>query len=162
MNLTPVGVEHYLVVSGLLFTLGLLGVIMRRNVLVMYMCLELMLNAANLALVAMSRFNGNASGQIVVFFIIIFDHGNTVVVFEIVGRGPSAANQGAVAVRGEFAGGHWPAIGRAEPDDGADRDRRGQSHPHLFGEIPGRRPRVWPLFREPEPVHLLDAGNRVR
>jgi NADH-quinone oxidoreductase subunit K len=70
MNLTPVGVEHYLVVSGLLFTLGLLGVIMRRNVLVMYMCLELMLNAANLALVAMSRFNGNASGQIVVFFII--------------------------------------------------------------------------------------------
>jgi NADH-quinone oxidoreductase subunit K len=70
MNLSPVGVEHYLVVSGLLFTLGLLGVIMRRNVLVMYMCLELMLNAANLALVAMSRFNGNASGQIVVFFII--------------------------------------------------------------------------------------------
>jgi NADH-quinone oxidoreductase subunit K len=70
MNLTPVGLEHYLVVSGLMFSLGLLGVIMRRNLLVIYMCLELMLNAANLALVAMSRFNGQLDGQIVVFFII--------------------------------------------------------------------------------------------
>lgn len=65
-----VGLDHYLVVSGLLFSLGLLGVIVRRNVLVIYMCLELMLNAANLALVAMSRFNGNLDGQIMVFFII--------------------------------------------------------------------------------------------
>src|ERR1700689_1251253 len=65
-----VGLEHYLIVSGLLFCLGLLGVIMRRNLLVIYMCLELMLNAANLALVAMSRFNGNLDGQIMVFFII--------------------------------------------------------------------------------------------
>src|SRR6266478_5211023 len=65
-----IGLEHYLVVSGLLFSLGLLGVIMRRNLLVIYMCLELMLNAANLALVAMSRFNGNLNGQVMVFFII--------------------------------------------------------------------------------------------
>src|SRR5271154_3303826 len=65
-----VGLQHYLIVSGLLFSLGLLGVIMRRNLLVIYMCLELMLNAANLALVAMSRFNGNLDGQILVFFII--------------------------------------------------------------------------------------------
>ena len=70
MNVTPIGLEHYLVISGLLFSLGLLGMIMRRNLLVIYMCLELMLNAANLALVAMSRFNGNLDGQIVVFFII--------------------------------------------------------------------------------------------
>ena len=70
MNLTPVGLEHYLVVSALLFCLGLLGVIMRRNLLVIYMSLELMLNSANLALVALSRHNGNLSGQIVVFFII--------------------------------------------------------------------------------------------
>ncbi len=70
MNVTPIGLEHYLVISGLLFSLGLLGVIMRRNLIVIYMCLELMLNAANLALVAMSRFNGNLDGQIVVFFII--------------------------------------------------------------------------------------------
>ncbi len=70
MNVTPVGLEHYLIVSGLLFSLGLLGVIMRRNLLVIYMCLEMMLNAANLALVAMSRYNGVLDGQIVVFFII--------------------------------------------------------------------------------------------
>ena len=68
--MTSIGLEHYLVVSGALFSLGLLGVIMRRNLLVIYMCLELMLNAANLALVAMSRFNNNLDGQVMVFFII--------------------------------------------------------------------------------------------
>lgn len=65
-----VGLEHYLVVSLLLFSLGLFGVIARRNLLVIYMSLELMLNAANLALVAFSRFNGSLDGQIMVFFII--------------------------------------------------------------------------------------------
>ena len=65
-----VGLEHYLIVSALLFSLGLLGVIMRRNLLVIYMSLELMLNAANLALVAFSRFNDNLDGQVMVFFII--------------------------------------------------------------------------------------------
>ncbi|HEV7928374.1 MAG TPA: NADH-quinone oxidoreductase subunit NuoK [Verrucomicrobiae bacterium] len=68
--MTPVGLQHYLVVSVLLFCLGLLGVLVRRNVLVIYMSLELMLNAANLALVAFSRFNNNLNGQIIVFFII--------------------------------------------------------------------------------------------
>jgi NADH-quinone oxidoreductase subunit K len=68
--MTPVGLQHYLVVSVLLFCLGLLGVIVRRNVLVIYMSLELMLNAANLALVAFSRFDNNLDGQIIVFFII--------------------------------------------------------------------------------------------
>jgi len=65
-----IGLEHYLVVSALLFCLGLLGVIVRRNLLVIYMSLELMLNAANLALVAFSRFNGHLNGQVMVFFII--------------------------------------------------------------------------------------------
>ena len=65
-----VGLEHYLTVSFLLFALGLLGVIMRRNLLVIYMSLELMLNAANLALVSFSRFNNNLDGQVLVFFII--------------------------------------------------------------------------------------------
>ena len=65
-----VGLEQYLTVSFLLFALGLLGVIMRRNLLIIYMSLELMLNAANLALVAFSRFNDNLNGQILVFFII--------------------------------------------------------------------------------------------
>lgn len=65
-----VGLEHYLVVSLLLFCLGLLGVILRRNLLVVYMSIELMLNAANLALVAFSRFNNRLDGQVMVFFII--------------------------------------------------------------------------------------------
>jgi NADH-quinone oxidoreductase subunit K len=65
-----VGLQHYLVVSFLLFALGLFGVIIRRNVLVIYMSLELMLNAANLALVAFSRFNSNLDGQVFVFFVI--------------------------------------------------------------------------------------------
>lgn len=64
------GLEHYLTVSAALFCLGLLGVILRRNLLIMYMSLELMLNAANLALVAFSRFNNDLDGQIMVFFII--------------------------------------------------------------------------------------------
>jgi NADH-quinone oxidoreductase subunit K len=65
-----IGLEHYLVVSALLFALGLLGVIARRNLLVIYMSIELMLNAANLALVAFSRFNNNLDGQVFVFFIL--------------------------------------------------------------------------------------------
>ncbi len=68
--MTPVGLEHYLVVSVLLFCLGLWGVIVRRNLLIIYMSLELMLNAANLALVAFSRFNNKLDGQVMVFFII--------------------------------------------------------------------------------------------
>jgi len=61
---------HYLVVSALLFCMGLLGVISRRNILIIYMSLEMMLNAANLALVSFSRFNDNLDGQVMVFFII--------------------------------------------------------------------------------------------
>jgi NADH-quinone oxidoreductase subunit K len=65
-----VGLEHYLTVSALLFCLGLFGAISRRNLLVIYMSLELMLNAANLAFVALSRFTNNINGQVMVFFII--------------------------------------------------------------------------------------------
>jgi len=68
--MNPVGLQQYLVVSVVLFCLGLLGVIVRRNLLVIYMSLELMLNAANLALVAFSRFNNKLNGQILVFFVI--------------------------------------------------------------------------------------------
>jgi NADH-quinone oxidoreductase subunit K len=65
-----VGLNHYLFVSALLFSLGLFGVLARRSILVIYMSLELMLNAANLALVAFSRYNNNLDGQVMVFFII--------------------------------------------------------------------------------------------
>ena len=66
---------HYLMVSGLLFAIGLAGVITRRNILTIYMCLEMMLSAGNLALVAFSRFhlvNGlpDYSAQVLVFFTI--------------------------------------------------------------------------------------------
>lgn len=64
------GLEHYLAVSALLFSLGLVGVLTRRNLLILYMSLELMLNAANLALVAFSRFRHGMDGQMMVFFII--------------------------------------------------------------------------------------------
>jgi NADH-quinone oxidoreductase subunit K len=62
--------NHYLIVSGLLFALGIAGVIVRRNALVIYMALEMNLNAANLALIAFSKFNKIIDGQILVFFII--------------------------------------------------------------------------------------------
>jgi NADH-quinone oxidoreductase subunit K len=62
--------NDYLMVSGLLFALGIAGLIMRRNALVIYMALEMNLNAANLALVAFSKFNKIVDGQILVFFVI--------------------------------------------------------------------------------------------
>ena len=65
-----IGLEHYLIVSALLFSFGLMGVVMRRNLIVIYMGLELMLNAANLALVAFSRFTDTIDGQVMVFFVI--------------------------------------------------------------------------------------------
>lgn len=68
--MTHVGLEHYLTVSALLFSLGLFGVISRRNLLVIYMSLELMLNAANLAFVSLSRFTNKIDGQVMVFFVI--------------------------------------------------------------------------------------------
>jgi NADH-quinone oxidoreductase subunit K len=70
MSHATIGLQHYLLVSALLFCIGLFGVIIRRNILVIYLSLELMLNAANLALVAFSRFNNNLNGQLIVFFII--------------------------------------------------------------------------------------------
>ena len=65
-----VGLEHFLIVSAALFCLGLLGVLLRRSLLIIYMGLELMLNAGNLALVSFSRFNDDLNGQVMVFFII--------------------------------------------------------------------------------------------
>ncbi len=68
--------HEYLFVSGLLFAIGLAGVIARRNIIVIFMCLEMMLSAANLTLVAFSRFNTaetglpDYDGQMLVFFII--------------------------------------------------------------------------------------------
>ena len=67
---SAITLNDYLIVSGLLVSLGIAGVIIRRNALVIYMALEMNLNAANLALVAFSKFNKLVEGQILVFFII--------------------------------------------------------------------------------------------
>jgi NADH-quinone oxidoreductase subunit K len=67
--MTP-SLDAYVMLSAVLFAIGFLGVLVRRNTLVIYMCLELMLVAATLALVAFSRFNGTEDGDVFVFFIL--------------------------------------------------------------------------------------------
>ena len=65
-----VGLNAFILVAGLLFAIGMFGVILRKNTLVIYMSLELMLNGVILALVAFSRYNGTMDGNLFVFFII--------------------------------------------------------------------------------------------
>ena len=62
---------NYLLLSALLFTIGAVGVLVRRNAIVVFMCVELMLNAANLAFVTFARSNGNLDGQIIAFFVMV-------------------------------------------------------------------------------------------
>lgn len=61
--------SNYLIVSAVLFSIGTIGVLTRKNAIVVFMCIELMLNAVNLTFVAFSRHLGNLDGQIFVFFI---------------------------------------------------------------------------------------------
>jgi NADH-quinone oxidoreductase subunit K len=68
--MNPAGLETYLAVSALLFVIGFFGVLLRKNTLVIYMCLELMLLASTLALVAFSKFQGTLDGAVFVFFIL--------------------------------------------------------------------------------------------
>ncbi|MBK9007007.1 MAG: NADH-quinone oxidoreductase subunit K [Anaerolineales bacterium] len=63
-------VDYYIILSAILFTIGVLGVLIRRNALIIFMSIELMLNAANLAIVAFGSAFENFSGQILVFFVI--------------------------------------------------------------------------------------------
>jgi len=63
--------NNYLYLSAILFTIGAVGVLVRRNAIVVFMCIELMLNAANLSLVTFSRINGNLDGQIIAFFVMV-------------------------------------------------------------------------------------------
>jgi NADH-quinone oxidoreductase subunit K len=64
-----VPLSAYLVLSGILFTIGVIGFLIRRNTIVLFMSIELMLNAANLAFVAFSRYLNSMDGQIFVFFV---------------------------------------------------------------------------------------------
>jgi len=61
--------HHYLILSAILFAIGTVGVLTRRNAIVIFMCIELMLNAVNLTFVAFSRYLGNIDGQIFVLFV---------------------------------------------------------------------------------------------
>lgn len=67
-SLTP-GLYHYLLLSAILFCIGFVGVLIRRNTVVILMCIELMLNAVNISFVAFSRYLDNNDGNIMVFFV---------------------------------------------------------------------------------------------
>ena len=75
---------YYIVLSAALFTIGAVGVLIRRNAIVLFMCVELMLNAANLALVTFSRINGNLDGQIIAFFVMVVAAAEVVVGLAII------------------------------------------------------------------------------
>ncbi|HUG85006.1 MAG TPA: NADH-quinone oxidoreductase subunit NuoK [Euzebya sp.] len=62
---------YYLLLAAALFSIGVVGVLVRRNMIVIFMCIELMLNAVNLTLVAFSRINGTLDGQILSFFVMV-------------------------------------------------------------------------------------------
>lgn len=68
--MNPAGLDTYLALSALLFAIGFFGVLLRKNTLVIYMCLELMLLASTLALVAFSKFQGTLDGAVFVFFVL--------------------------------------------------------------------------------------------
>jgi len=66
-----VPIQHYIYLSLILFTIGIVGALLRRNSIIVLMCIELMLNAANLLLAAFSAYHGDAAGQVFVFFIMV-------------------------------------------------------------------------------------------
>ena len=66
-----IGLQHYLAVAGLLFVIGFFGLLVRRNILLVLLSVELILNAANLSFVAFSSYWGNLTGQVLVFFTMI-------------------------------------------------------------------------------------------
>ena len=79
MSATP-----FIILSTLLFSIGAVGVLVRRNAIVVFMCVELMLNASNLALVAFSRQHGNLDGQVAAFFVMVVAAAEVVVGLAII------------------------------------------------------------------------------
>jgi NADH-quinone oxidoreductase subunit K len=75
---------NYVILSAILFTIGALGVLIRRNAIVVFMCVELMLNAANLAFVSFARVNGNLDGQVIAFFVMVVAAAEVVVGLAII------------------------------------------------------------------------------
>jgi NADH-quinone oxidoreductase subunit K len=75
---------NYLYLSALLFTIGATGVLIRRNAIVVFMCIELMLNATNLAFVSLARMHGTLDGQIIAFFVMVVAAAEVVVGLAII------------------------------------------------------------------------------
>ena len=120
-------IANYLYLSAILFTIGAIGVVVRRNSIVVFMCIELMLNAANLAFVTFARINSNLEGQVIAFFTMVVAacgsrHGTTA---RPPGRGAGTAGLRLAGVRcthrlqaHRFHAGqsrHQPRVGRTRP-----------------------------------------------
>jgi NADH-quinone oxidoreductase subunit K len=76
--------SYYLLLSALLFAIGAVGVLVRRNAIVVFMCIELMLNAVNLTLVTFARINGGLDGQVMAFFVMVVAAAEVVVGLAII------------------------------------------------------------------------------
>ncbi len=81
MSVDPI---YYLALAGLMFTVGVVGALVRRNAIVIFMFIELMLNAVNLAFVTFSRVHGNVDGQVLVFFVLVVAAAEVVVGLAII------------------------------------------------------------------------------
>jgi len=79
-----VSLTHYLVLAAMLFTIGAVGVLVRRNAIVVFMCIELMLNSVNLTLVTFARSSGTVDGQIMAFFVMVVAAAEVVVGLAII------------------------------------------------------------------------------
>ena len=82
--MNAVGPGYYLVLASLMFSIGVVGVLVRRNAIVIFMFIELMLNAVNLALVTFSRMHGEVLGQVLVFFVLVVAAAEVVVGLAII------------------------------------------------------------------------------
>ena len=76
--------DHYVILAAILFTIGLIGFMVRRNAIVAFMCVELMLNAANLLLVTFSHLHGTLDGQVAAFFVMVVAAAEVVVGLAII------------------------------------------------------------------------------
>jgi NADH-quinone oxidoreductase subunit K len=96
--------EWYLVLAALLFSIGLVGVMVRRNPLVLFMCVELMLNAVNLTFVALAKRNSDIGGQTTVFFVMVVAAAEVVVglgiIVAILRRRPNATTDDLAELKG--------------------------------------------------------------
>jgi len=75
---------YYLLLSAILFAIGTIGVLVRRNAIVVFMCIELMLNSVNLTLVTFARINGSLNGQVMAFFVMVVAAAEVVVGLAII------------------------------------------------------------------------------